>query len=59
MARPVTTELVREGRVVADLSLASARERVQQGLLSLPWDGLKLSKGEPAVPTRMISPRGR
>ena len=59
VARPVTTELVREGRVVADLSLASARERVQQGLLSLPWDGLKLSKGEPAVPTRMISPRGR
>lgn len=59
VGRPVTTELVRDGRMVADLSLAAARERVQQGLLSLPWDGLKLSKGEPAIPTRMIAPRGR
>lgn len=59
VARPVTTPMVRDGRTVADLSLAAARERVAQGLLSLPWDGLKLSKGEPAIPTRMIAPRGR
>ena len=36
--------------------LESARERVKEGLLSLPWDGLKLSRGEPAIPTRMIAP---
>ncbi|MEH3138750.1 MAG: nicotinate phosphoribosyltransferase [Mycobacterium kyogaense] len=59
VARTVTTALVRDGQAVADPSLAAARERVQQGLLSLPWDGLKLSKGEPAIPTRMIAPRGR
>ncbi len=27
-----------------------------QGLRSLPWDGLTLSKGDPAMPTRMIPP---
>ncbi|BBX69063.1 nicotinate phosphoribosyltransferase [Mycolicibacterium psychrotolerans] len=57
VSRPVTVPMMRDGRPVADLSLDAARERVQQGLLSLPWDGLKLSKGDPAVPTRMITPR--
>lgn len=57
VGRPVTVPLMRDGRPVADLGLDDARERVQQGLRSLPWDGLKLSKGDPAVPTRMIAPR--
>ena len=50
---------VRDGEPVADLSLDAARRRVAQGLRSLPWDGLKLSKGDPAVPTRMIAPAAR
>ncbi|KUI26989.1 nicotinate phosphoribosyltransferase [Mycobacterium sp. IS-1742] len=54
--RPLTVPLVRAGEPVGDLDLASARERVSAGLHSLPWDGLKLSRGEPAVPTRMIAP---
>jgi nicotinate phosphoribosyltransferase len=49
LARP----LVRGGDTVADLALTSARDRVAAGLHSLPWDGLKLSRGEPAIPTRM------
>jgi nicotinate phosphoribosyltransferase len=49
LARP----LVRGGETVADLALTSARDRVAAGLHSLPWDGLKLSRGEPAIPTRM------
>jgi nicotinate phosphoribosyltransferase len=57
VGRPVTVPLMRDGRPVADLGLDAARERVQQGLHGLPWDGLKLSKGDPAVPTRMIAPR--
>ena len=32
---------------------------MEDGLHSLPWDGLKLSQGEPAIPTRMISPGPR
>jgi len=58
VARPLTVPLVRGGDPVADLGLQPARDRVSQGLHSLPWDGLKLSKGDPAIPTRMIAPAG-
>ncbi len=54
IATALAHPLVRAGETVADLDLASARERVTAGLLSLPWDGLKLSRGEPAIPTRMV-----
>jgi nicotinate phosphoribosyltransferase len=53
--RPLMTTLVQQGRPVGSAGLEAARERVREGLLSLPWDGLKLSRGEPAIPTRMIS----
>jgi nicotinate phosphoribosyltransferase len=52
--RALTVDLVREGEPVGDLSIEAARQRVKDGLHRLPWDGLKLSKGEPAIPTRMI-----
>jgi nicotinate phosphoribosyltransferase len=54
--RALTVDLVRNGELVDDLGIDAARKRVKQGLHSLPWDGLKLSKGEPAIPTRMIPP---
>lgn len=54
--RPLTIPLVRNGEPVADLAVDTARARVAEGLLSLPWDGLGLSRGEPAIPTRMIAP---
>jgi nicotinate phosphoribosyltransferase len=54
VARPLAVPLVRSGKPVADLVLADARERVGAGLHSLPWHGLKLSRGEPAIPTRMV-----
>jgi nicotinate phosphoribosyltransferase len=53
--RDLTMELVRNGEPVDDLSIDAARRRVHEGLHSIPWDGLKLSKGEPAIPTRMIA----
>ena len=57
--RLLTVPLVRGGEPssepnVAD-DLSAARARVAAGLKSLPWDGLKLSRGEPAIPTRMIA----
>lgn len=55
VAREVAIPLVRGGAVVADTSLEDARARVAAGLRSLPWDGLKLSRGEPAIPTRMVA----
>jgi nicotinate phosphoribosyltransferase len=56
-ARPLTTELVRAGEPVPGFDLGAARDRVAAGLLSLPWDGLSLSRGEPAIPTRLIPPK--
>ena len=53
-ARPLTVDLVRAGRPVAAPDLEDARRRVARGLGTLPWDGLKLSRGEPAVPTRLV-----
>ena len=58
-SRELTVPLVKGGEPVADLGLAAARDRVVAGLGSLPWDGLKLSRGEPAIPTRMVPPSGR
>jgi nicotinate phosphoribosyltransferase len=52
-SRPLTVELVCAGQPVGDPGLDAARRRVAAGLGSLPWDGLKLSRGEPAIPTRM------
>lgn len=60
VARPLTVPLVRGGEPLADQGLDAARARVADGLRSLPWDGLKLSRGDAAVPSRMIAPeRGR
>lgn len=56
-ARGLTVQLVRDGEPVADLDIGAARERVAAGLHCVPWDGLKLSRGEPAIPTRMVPPR--
>ncbi len=53
--RVLTTPLVRAGEVVASADLAAARERVASGLRSLPWEGLMLSDGEPAIPTQHIT----
>jgi nicotinate phosphoribosyltransferase len=42
---------VRGGRPVADLpTLADSREHLRQCLISIPWEGLKLSAGDPAIP---------
>ncbi|WP_308192805.1 nicotinate phosphoribosyltransferase [Mycolicibacterium lacusdiani] len=58
LARELAVPMVRGGDAVADFSLDAARTRVAAGLVSLPWDGLKLSGGEPAIPTRMVAPEG-
>ncbi|WP_255469761.1 nicotinate phosphoribosyltransferase [Mycolicibacterium sp. P1-18] len=53
-ATALSHPLVRAGDVVADSDLQTARDRVAAGLVSLPWDGLGLSSGDPAIPTRMV-----
>ncbi|AXB47238.1 nicotinate phosphoribosyltransferase [Amycolatopsis albispora] len=50
--RELQIPLVRAGQPVDDLpTLDDARQLLRKGLVSLPWEGLKLSHGEPAVPT--------
>jgi nicotinate phosphoribosyltransferase len=53
-SRALTTALVRAGKIVAatgDGALPAARALVASGLRSLPWEGLKLAHGDPAIPT--------
>jgi nicotinate phosphoribosyltransferase len=53
----LTIPLVRGGHAVADVGdrdLAAPRKLVASGLRSLPWEGLNLSHGEPAIPTTHI-----
>ncbi|HEY7597051.1 MAG TPA: nicotinate phosphoribosyltransferase [Actinophytocola sp.] len=50
--RPLVVPLMRGGQPAGDpATLEQSRERVREGLVSLPWEGLKLSQGEPAIPT--------
>ncbi|MCP2293238.1 nicotinate phosphoribosyltransferase [Nocardia amikacinitolerans] len=54
--RQLLVPLVRDGKVVDGLpTLAESRALVSSGLISLPWEGLKLSDGEPAIPTTFLS----
>lgn len=52
--RVLTVPLVRDGQVLAAADLQTARGLVAEGLHSLPWEGLALSHGEPAIPTRAV-----
>lgn len=53
--RPLQRPLVRKGDQVSGLpTLAQSRQLVTDGLVSLPWEGLKLSTGEPAIPTTFL-----
>jgi nicotinate phosphoribosyltransferase len=55
----LTVPLVRNGQAVVDVNLGVARELVASGLRSLPWEGLMLSHGDPAIPTTQIPTRRR
>ncbi|MEO6879964.1 MAG: nicotinate phosphoribosyltransferase [Mycobacteriaceae bacterium] len=53
--RSLVVPMVDAGRVRTDLpSLAESRRHLADALVSLPWEGLKLSRGEPAIPTTFV-----
>ncbi len=53
--RVLPVPLLREGQPVGSPpTIQDGRERVTAALTSLPWDGLRLSPGEPAVPTLFL-----
>ena len=50
--RVIPVPLLRDGEPAGPIdTLEQARERLRAALVSVPWEGLKLSKGEPAIPT--------
>ncbi|MGH8792080.1 MAG: nicotinate phosphoribosyltransferase [Stackebrandtia sp.] len=52
--RALQRPLMRGGELVADLpSLADSRALLRDGLIAIPWEGLKLSPGDPTVPVVM------
>jgi nicotinate phosphoribosyltransferase len=54
--RPIPVPLVRGGRPVDGLpTLQQSREHLSRALVTLPWEGLSLSKGDPAIPTIMYA----
>jgi nicotinate phosphoribosyltransferase len=56
--RVLTIPLVRDGQPVVDIggeALGAARKLVASGLRSLPWEGLMLSHGDPAISTTQIA----
>lgn len=53
--KPLTVPLMRDGHVVDGLpTLDESREYLAAQLVSLPWEGLALSRDEPALATRFI-----
>jgi len=50
--RVLPVAMMHRGERVPGLeSLEQSRERLRAALVSVPWEGLKLSRGEPALPT--------
>ena len=55
VARPMTVPLVRNGEVVPNLpDLHQSRSYLANELVTLPWEGLALSRDEPAISTRFV-----
>lgn len=57
--RPILVQLVAKGKIVGRESLAAARDRHHQIRAELPQAALKMSKGEPALPTILLDDAGR
>jgi nicotinate phosphoribosyltransferase len=50
--RDLQRPFIRAGQVARNLpSLVDSREHLRECLISIPWEGLKLSAGDPAIPT--------
>jgi nicotinate phosphoribosyltransferase len=56
--RPLQRKFLVRGSPVPDLpDLTASREHLREALVAVPWEGLKLSAGDPAIPVTMIGGR--
>ena len=57
-ARPLQVKLVDAGAIdesrIGKAAIAAAAARHEESRAELPYDGWRLSSGEPAVPTKML-----
>ena len=42
------------GEILDSPGLQESREHLRQCLISIPWEGLKLSAGDPAIPVTIV-----
>jgi nicotinate phosphoribosyltransferase len=42
------------GELADKVPLTESREHLRQCLISIPWEGLKLSAGDPAIPVTIV-----
>jgi len=54
--RALQVPMVRNGELLATRTLDESRAHLQDVLTTLPWRGLSLSRGEPAIPTTYEEP---
>ncbi|MDT5034713.1 MAG: nicotinate phosphoribosyltransferase, partial [Actinoplanes sp.] len=52
--RLLQTSFVAAGEILPAVSLAESREHLRQCLISIPWEGLKLSAGDAAIPVTIV-----
>jgi nicotinate phosphoribosyltransferase len=58
--RALQRSFLRDGRAVADApTLTQSRSHLRDALISIPWEGLKLSAGDPAVPVIVLNQEAR
>ena len=43
------------GTPAEPVPLADSRDHLRQCLISIPWEGLKLSAGDPAIPVTVVT----
>src|SRR5262249_14264779 len=53
--RALQVPLLRAGEPVELPSLEESRELLRAALVTIPWEGLKLSRGDPAIPTTYLA----
>jgi nicotinate phosphoribosyltransferase len=53
--RLLSIPLMRQGKLVHEPSLAESREHHRSAVTALPWEALKLSRGEPGLPVELLT----
>jgi nicotinate phosphoribosyltransferase len=53
--RLLQRSFITAGEAAEAPTLADSREHLRQCLISIPWEGLKLSAGDPAIPVTIVT----